>query len=132
MFMASSRAICLLQHRARAMRQRLVMMVVDHVAEHECRRRQPGRAPQRRQVRLHDEVAVALFPVGDGVARHRLHVDVVGEQVVAAVGFLVGAVEEEIGLHALADQAALHVGEADDDRVDLATIGRRPQLFQRQ
>ena len=83
-----------LQHGPRAVRDRLVMMVVEDVAEDQRGPRQPRDAPERRQVGLHDEVAVALFPVGDGVARHRLHVDVVGEQVVAAVRLLVGAVEE--------------------------------------
>ena len=33
---------------------------------------------------------------------------------------LIGAAEEKLGLKALADEPALHVGEAGDDRVDLA------------
>ena len=89
-----------------------------------------GMRLQRGQIGLHDEVAVALFPIGDGVARHRLHVDVVGEQIVAAVGFLVGAVEEILGLEALADEASLHVGKAGHDRVDLAGADRLLQLLQ--
>ena len=101
------------------------MVMVEHVAEHERRRREPGDAPQRREVRLQDEIAVALLPACDRVARHRLHVDVVGEQVVAAVGFLIGAAEEEGGLEALADEPPLHVGEAGDHRVDLAGVRRR-------
>ncbi len=106
------------------------MMVVDDVAEDQRRARQPRDAPQRRQVGLHDEVAVALVPVGGLVAGHRLHVDVVGEQVVAAVGLLVGAVEEVLGLEALADQPSLHVGKASHDRVDLAGADRLLQLGQ--
>ena len=74
------------------------------------------------------EVAVALLPVGGGVAGHRLHVDVVGEQIVAAMRLLVRAFEEILGLHALADETALHVGEGDDDRVDLAGADRRSQV----
>ena len=66
------------------------------------------------------EIAIALLPIGGGVAGHRLHVDVVGEQIVAAVRLLIRAVEEILGLEALADQRALHVGKADHDGVDLA------------
>ena len=97
-----------------------------------ARCRQPRHAPQRRQVGLHDEIAVALLPARRRVARHRLHVDVVGEQIVAAVRLLVGAVEEVLGLEALADQPALHVGEADHDRVDLAGADGLLQLVQRE
>ena len=74
------------------------------------------------------EVAVALLPVRDRVAGHRLHVDVVGEQIVAAMRLLVRAFEEVVGLHALADEPALHVGEGDDDRVDLAGARPPPQV----
>ena len=105
-------------------------MMIEDVAENERGCRQPRNAPERRQVRLHDEVAVALLPIGDGVARHRLHIDVVGEQVVAAVGLLIGAVEEEFGLEAFADEPSLHVGEADHDRVDLAGADGLLQLVQ--
>ena len=67
-------------------------------------------------VGLHDEIAIALGPVGGLVAGHRLHIDVVGEQVVAAMRLLDRAIEEELGLEALADQPPLHVGEGDDAR----------------
>ena len=107
------------------MRHVLVVVMVENVAEHQRRARQPGHAAERRQVGLHDEIAVALLPVGGRVAGHRLHVDVVGEQIVAAMRLLMGAVEEILRLEALADEAALHVGEADDDGVDLACADRR-------
>ena len=94
--------------------------MVEDVAQHERGSRQPRSAPQRGEVRLHDEIAIALFPIGHGVARHRLHIDVVGEQIVAAMRLLMGATEEKLGLEALADEPPLHVGEAGDDRVDLA------------
>jgi hypothetical protein len=42
------------------------------------------------------------------------------------------AAEEKLGMEALADQPPLHIRHASDDRVDLAAIGRRPQLLQRQ
>ena len=120
----------LAQHRARGMRECLMAVMIEDVAENERRCRQPRNAPERRQVGLHDEIAVALFPIGDGVARHRLHIDVVGEQIVAAVGLFIGAVDEKFGLEALADEPSLHVGEADHDRVDLAGANRFLQLIQ--
>jgi hypothetical protein len=61
------------------------------------------------------------------VAGHRLHLHVDGQQIVAAVGLLDHAVEEEARRHALAHEAALHVREGDHHRVDLA---RLDQLFQ--
>ncbi len=120
----------LAQHRARAMCDRLVMVMVDDIAQNQRGCRQPRYPPQRRKVGLHDEIAVALLPVGCGISRHRLHIDVVGEQIIAAVGFLVGAFEEILGLEALTDERALHVGEADHDRVDLAGGHGLLQLFQ--
>ena len=89
---------------------------------------QPGNAPQGGKVRLHDEVAVALVPARRLVAGHRLHIDVVGQQVVAAVRLLVGAVREEFRLEALADQAALHVHHGHQHGVDGAGADRALQL----
>ena len=88
MSIAASRAICL-----RSIARGLcasVLVACDDRARRTERAPLPAarNAPERRQVGLHDEVAVALLPIGHGVARHRLHIDVVGEQIVAAVGFL--------------------------------------------
>ncbi len=96
------------------------MVVIEHVAQHQGRAFQPGHAPQGGHVRLEHEIAVALAPTGRGVTGHRLHVDVVGQQVIAAVGFFVAAVDEELDLEALADQSALHVDHADQHGVDFA------------
>ena len=79
-----------------------------------------GIAAQRRQVGLHDEIAIALLPACRLVAGHRLHIDVVGEQIVAAMRLVVRGCDEILGLEALADQPALHVDERGDDGVDLA------------
>src|SRR3546814_4962415 len=49
-----------------------------------------------------------------------LHVNVVGQQVIAAVGFFMGTVEEELDLEAFADQSALHIDQAGEHGVDLA------------
>ena len=75
-----------LEHRARRMRHLGMGVMIDHVAEHQRRAGQPGREPQRREVRRHRVVAVAGGPARRLVARHRLHLEVGGEQVVAAVG----------------------------------------------
>ena len=104
----------LLQDGARRMRHRLVVMMVEHVAEDERGAVEPRRPAQRREIGLHDEVAIALLPARRLVAGHRLHIDVVGEQIVAAMRLLIGAVDEELGLEALADQPPLHVGEGRD------------------
>ena len=67
-------------------------VVVQDVAEHQRRLLEPGDVAQRRQVRLHDEVAIALRPACRLVAGHRLHIDVVGQQVVAAMRLLVARI----------------------------------------
>ena len=73
---------------------------------------EPGRLHQRREVGLEDEVAIALVPVGRLVAGHRLHIDIVGEQIVAAMRLLDARRRGKLGLEALADQPPLHVGKA--------------------
>ena len=66
------------------------------------------------------EVAVALLPARDLVARDRLHLHVEREQVVAALDRVLGLdlLDEELAVEPLSEQPALHVGEGDDDRVD--------------
>ena len=108
-----------LEDRARAVRQ-VLAVVVDHVAQHQGRARQPGTRRSVRQVGPDHEVAVALVPGGGLEARDRLHLHVDGEQVVAGVPLVAGGLEEEAAGDPLADQPALHVGEGGDHRVDLA------------
>jgi hypothetical protein len=79
------------------------------------------------------EVAVAALPRADGVAVHGVHVDVDGQQVVAALGaVLEHGVEEELGVDPLALQPALHVGERDHDGVDGPIPDLGPQLLEGQ
>ena len=69
------------------------------------------------------DVAVALFPVGELVARQRVHVDVDGEQVVAGVHRLLPALHllgPVVAGDALADEPALEIGERDEHGVDRA------------
>ena len=78
----------------------------------------PGDHPQRVEVGLEREVAVAGVPRRHRVALDRVHVDVDGEQVVAALGAVLGDLLEEVVRHQpLALQPALHVAEAEQHRV---------------
>ncbi len=122
-----------LEDLSRRGRYRLAV-VPTHVAEDERGRLEPRDPAQRGEVRPQDEVAVALLPAGDAVARDGVHLHVVGEQVVAALdAVLVDVVlDEELPVEALAHEPALHVGEGDDHRVDRAVLDRRRQFVQRQ
>ena len=106
----------------------------EHVAEHERGRLEPGDPAQRRHVRLDREVPVALLPARDRVPGHRIHLHLQREQVVAALdGMLrLHLLDEELGVEALPHQASLHVGERDDDGVDLAALDERTQFLERQ
>ena len=105
----------------------------EDVAEDERRPFQPRNPPQRVQVGLEEEVAVAPLPVGDRIPGDGVHLHVEREQVVAALDAVLGdlAFEEELPVHALPHEAALHVGEGDDDRVDRAALDLGSQLLQR-
>ena len=95
------------------------------------RARMPRDHPQRVEVGLHLEVAVAALPRGHRVAVDRVHLHVDGEQVVACLGAVGDDVlDEVVGVQPLALQAALHVGEAQQDGVDFAGVDRGPQVVQ--
>jgi hypothetical protein len=97
--------------------------VIDEIAQHQRGAFLPGDAAQRRHVGDHRMIAIAGFPARRLVAGHRLHLHVDGQEVVAAVCFVLGAVEEVLDVEPLADQAALHVGVRGDHRIDLARLG---------
>jgi hypothetical protein len=105
------------EDRTRAVRH-VFAMVVDHVAEHQRRAREPGDPPQRRQIGPDREVAVAQIPGRRRVARHRLHVHIQRQEVVAGVHLVHHLVEEVVPGDPLADQPALHVDEAGEDGID--------------
>jgi hypothetical protein len=100
-----------------------------HVAEHECRRLEPRDPAQRREVGQQREVAVPPLPARDRVARHRIHLHLEREQVVAALDRVPGAdlVHEELAVEPLPHQPALHVGEGDDHGVDSSRLHVGPQ-----
>ena len=101
------------------------------VGDDQRRPLEPGHPPQRGHVRLEDEVAVAGVPRRHLEPLHRVHVDVHGQQVVAALGsVLLDLLDEEGRVQAFAHQPALHVGHHQQHRVDRARI--RPRCAARQ
>jgi hypothetical protein len=117
----------LLQQAARGVRYVLVTVMVEHVGDDQRRPGQPGDTPERRHVRLQDEVAIALRPVGGRVAGHWLHVDVVCQQIVAGMSLVMRGCDEMLGMEALADQLPGHVDHGDDHGVDLPGCHRSLQ-----
>ncbi|MGC0346016.1 hypothetical protein RKD34_001596 [Streptomyces sp. SAI-218] len=90
----------------------------------------PGDATQGAEVGVHGEVAVAAVPGGHRVAVDGVHLGVDGEEVVAALGAVVEyLVEEEAGGEPLALEPPLHVGEGQDDSVDLTARDEGVQLL---
>ena len=93
----------------------------------------PRRPSQRAQVEVEEHVAIATLPGRHRVAGDGVHLDIDGEQVVAALSAVVEhMVEEETCVQALALEAALHVGEAHDDRVDRTLVDAVAQIIHRQ
>ncbi len=92
----------------------------------------PGDRAQGVEVGLHHEVAVAALPRRHLVAGDGLHVDVDREQVVAALGAVLDHLVEEVGSgQPLALEAPLHVGDRQQDGVDLAVLDRLAELVKR-
>jgi hypothetical protein len=109
-----------LQHRAGRVGDLLVAMVVEHVAHHHRRAGKPRHTAERREIGLVDVVAVARRPACRLVALHRVHLEIGGQQVVAAMRLLVPSAHEMRGVEALAHETALHVHDAGKHRVDLS------------
>ncbi len=107
-------------------------VMVEHIAKDEGRAFLPGNAAERLHVGLQREVTVAALPGGRLVARHRLHIDVKRQQIIAGMRLLMGAVAEEGRVKALAREPPLEIGEAGDDGVDLAGFGDGFQLVEGQ
>ena len=113
-----------LQHGARRMRHLFMRLVVEDVAKHKHRALKPGQPPDCRQVGLHDVVAITRFPGCGLIALRRRHLQIGGEQIVAAMGFLPRALDKMLGVKPLAGKPPLHVDDTGKDRVDLAGSGR--------
>jgi hypothetical protein len=101
----------------------------DQIALDHRRRRQVGEQPDGALVEDELHVAVPALPRGDRVATHGVHLDVDREQVVAALRAVFYDVIGEVAtVQPLALEPALHVGEADDDRVDLTGVDPRHEV----
>ena len=102
------------------------------VADHERRRLVPGDAPERAEIRAQQEVAVAELDARDRVAGRRVRLDIEGEERVAHVDSALCMLGEIAAGRALADEAAVHVDERDDDRVDRPRLDLGAQLVERE
>ena len=101
-----------------------------HVGEHQRGARLPGHYPERVEVGYEHEVAVPGLPRGELVTVHGVHVRVDGQQVGARLSAVRHHLVEEVpGVEPIALQPALHVGQGDDDRVDVARGDRYPELL---
>jgi hypothetical protein len=106
--------------------------VPENVTEDERGGLEPGNPPEGAQVGREREIPIALLPARDAVARHRIHLHVECEQVVAPFDAVLGhlSLDEELPVQALSHQPALHVGERHDDRVDRAVFDGRGEVFE--
>ena len=96
------------------------------VGHHQRGARQPRDEPQRGEVGRHHHVAVTGLPARHRVPVDGVHVDIDGQQVVAAFGTVGGDIlDEQPRRHPLAGQPALHIAERDDHGVDV-TVGHQP------
>ena len=112
------------QHLARRMGDRLVAVMIEQIADHQRRARNPRDQPQRLHVGLHHVIAVAALPARRVIARHGDHFHVGRQQVVAAMGLFPSAVDEMRRVEPLALKPSLHIHKGCDDRIDLACIDR--------
>ncbi len=95
--------------------------------------RLPWHSPQGRQVGRHHQVAVAAIPGGDAVSVHGVHLDVYREEIIAALGAMVEDVAQEMrGVHSLALQTPLHVGDGNDDCVDQVVLNSSAKFVEAQ
>lgn len=105
-------------------------VVPGEVGDEQGRTLVPGHPAQRAQVGVHGEVAVSPLPGGHLVPVDRVHLGVDGEEVVAALRTVFeDLVEKEARGEPLALEPALHVGEGQDDGVDLAARDEGVQLL---
>ena len=117
-----------LEDGARGDRGELVIRSV-HVTDHHRRLVKPGADAQRGEIGDKMHVAKAALPVGEREAVDGVHGHVAGEQVRARVRARLGAAGDKVPrIHALAEEAPVDVGEADDDRLDGLALGELAQF----
>jgi len=109
-----------LQHGARRMRNILVRVMILDIAHHHGCGFEPGNPAEARKIRLHHVVAIAARPARRRISLDRIHLDVGRQQVIAAMGLVIGRIDEMLGVEALAHQPSLHIDDTRKHRVDLA------------
>ena len=103
---------------------------VEEIAEDERGLLQPRQHAQRGGVGSAEHVAVARLPTREAVSGNGRHVDVDREEVAARVDPVLGDMSSvEPSRHSLPHEAALQIGEGDDDGVDLVGIDEPAQLL---
>ncbi len=95
-----------------------MIVMIKHITKHNGRFFQPGRKAQGGEVWLHDEIAVTLVPARRFIARNRLHIDVIGQKIIAAMRFIMRGFHKEARVEAFANQAALHVYKTCKNRIN--------------
>jgi hypothetical protein len=121
------------QDRARSDRDVLVGFFILEIAQDESALLEPARDAQRAEIGDEVEVTVSELPVGEFVTGNRLHLHVRREEVVAAVRPAVDDIfHEHFGIETLAEEAPVMVGEADDDRLDIAVGDELAQFVELQ
>ncbi len=117
------------QHRTRRMGNLGMSVMIHHVTNDQSRAFQPRRAAQCGEVRLHQIVAISGGPAGGGIAFHRVHFQIGGQQIVATMGFFPRAVDEMLRHKTLAHQPALHIHDACQNGIDFAARTQCAKLF---
>lgn len=93
-------------------------VMIQHIAEHHRRALKPRYKPQGVKIGLHDVIAVSLRPTACGIALGGGHFQIGGQQVVAAMGFMRRVVNKVLRVKALAHQAALHIHQTGQHRIN--------------
>src|SRR6266508_5267633 len=109
---------------------RLAIRLADDVAEHDRRLLEPGRAAQRLPVGDASEVAVALLPAREVVARDRIHLHVAGKQVIARVQTMGRHVlDEETANEPLAQETPVEIREGGQNGLGFARLDKPRELL---
>ena len=97
----------------------LMGVVIQDVTQHHSCAFKPGHRADCAQVGGHDVIAVAFFPTGGSIARRCSHLEICGQQVIAAMGFFEGGFNKVYRVKPFADQAALHINKTNENGVNV-------------
>ena len=95
-------------------------LLIFHIADYQGGALLPGGHAHGVQVGYQMKVTIAERPVGILITRHRLHLHIHGEQIVAAVGAVAAdMLEKEAGVIAFAHKAPVEISKHDHHGIDL-------------